>query len=109
LRRTNLTVLHSGTNLYRQANSFDAASRLSTVSGGANSATYFYLSNSPLVDHIVFARPGAPVMTNQKKYRGKSLLAFSRCWRTGRDEWGSLLHSAEAWPSFPYEYAQPQC
>jgi YD repeat-containing protein len=45
-----------------------AGSRLSTVSDGINSAAHSYLVNSPLVDHIVFARNGAPVMTNQNAY-----------------------------------------
>jgi len=35
--------------------SYDAASRLQTVSDGVgNSATYFYLANSPLVSQISF-------------------------------------------------------
>ena len=38
------------------------------VSDGTNSATYSYLANSPLVDHIVFAHSGAAVMTNQNTF-----------------------------------------
>ncbi len=38
------------------------------VSDGTNSATYSYLANSALVDHIVFAHNGAAVMTNQNTY-----------------------------------------
>jgi hypothetical protein len=45
-----------------------AALRLSSLSDGTNSASYFYLSNSPLVDHIVFAHGGTNVMTNQNTY-----------------------------------------
>jgi len=47
---------------------YDAASRLSTVSDGVNTATYFYVANSSLVDHIVFAHGGANVMTTQNTY-----------------------------------------
>jgi YD repeat-containing protein len=42
LRRPNNTVLNSGTPLLRYTSSFDAASRLLTVSDGTNSATYSY-------------------------------------------------------------------
>ena len=49
-------------------NGYDAASRLSKVSDGTNSATYSYLANSPLVDHIVFARNGTTVMTTSNQF-----------------------------------------
>jgi RHS repeat-associated protein len=68
LRRTNLTVLKSTTAILQSASSYDAASRLLTVSDGTNSATYFYLANSPLVDHITFARNGSNVMTTSNKF-----------------------------------------
>jgi len=38
------------------------------VSDGSNPATYSYLANSPLVDHIAFAHNSASVMTNQNTY-----------------------------------------
>ena len=44
------------------------ASRFSTVSDGVNSATYFYVAKSSLVDHIVFAHGTANVMTTQNTY-----------------------------------------
>jgi RHS repeat-associated protein len=68
LRRISVTVLNGSSVLARTTNSYDAASRLSTVSDGANAAAYSYLANSPLVDHIVFANSGATVMTNQNSY-----------------------------------------
>jgi RHS repeat-associated protein len=48
--------------------SFDAASRLLTVSDGTNSAAYSYLANSPLVGQIAFAHSGATLMTATKTY-----------------------------------------
>jgi hypothetical protein len=67
-RRTNLAVLKAAAPLLHCASSFDAASRLLTVSDGTNSATYWYLANSPLVDHIVFASNATTVMTTSNKY-----------------------------------------
>ena len=68
LRRTSLAVLNSNTPISQYSNSYDAASRLSTVSDGVNSAACSYLANSPLVDHIVFAHGSNNVMTNQNTY-----------------------------------------
>ena len=68
LRRTNLAILSNTTVLAQTTNSFDAASRLLTVSDGTNSATYSYLANSPLVDHIMFAHNGTSVMTTSNKF-----------------------------------------
>jgi YD repeat-containing protein len=51
-RTTNGVVSTSGTWLVRSTNSFDAASRLSYVSDGSNSATYAYVTDSPLVSSI---------------------------------------------------------
>ena len=68
LRRTNLSVLHSGALLFHEGSSFDAASRLLTVSDGTNSAAYSYLANSPLVGQIVLANNGTMRMTASKTY-----------------------------------------
>jgi len=69
LRRINFSILNSPSSILAStAYGYDAASRLLTVSDGTNSATYSYLANSPLVDHILFTRNGAPVMTNQNTY-----------------------------------------
>jgi RHS repeat-associated protein len=68
LRRTTVAVLSNSTPILHSSMSYDAASRLSTVSDGTNSATYFYVANSSLVDHIVFARGNTNVMTNQNTY-----------------------------------------
>ena len=79
LRRTNNAVLHSGTVLAVTTNNFDAASRLLFVSDRTNSATYSYIANSPLVDHITFAQSGTTRMTttNQYDYRNRLLSKHS--------------------------------
>ena len=67
LRRTNLVALDPAvlaTALY----GYDAASRLSTVSDGTNSATYSYLANSPLVGNIVFQQSTTTRMTTTRNY-----------------------------------------
>ena len=46
----------------------DAASRLSTVSDGTNSAAYGYLANSPLVQYITDKQSGTTRMTTTKAY-----------------------------------------
>ena len=44
-------------------------SRLASVSdGNGNSATYYYVANSPLVDHITFKRSSTTEMTTSNKY-----------------------------------------
>ena len=59
----------SGNSVLASATSgYDATGRLASVSDGTNSAAYFYLANSSLVDQIVFAHGAAPVMTNQNTY-----------------------------------------
>ncbi len=68
LRRTNNVTLLSGTVLKNVTNNFDTASRLNFISDGANSATYTYLANSPLVSQIVFANNGTTRMTTAKQY-----------------------------------------
>jgi YD repeat-containing protein len=45
-----------------------AVSRLSSASDGTNSAAYYYVANSTLVDHIDFAHNGAFVMRTQNTY-----------------------------------------
>ena len=68
LRRISVTVLNGSSVLARTTNGYDAASRLSTVSDGSNPATYSYVANSALVDHITFKRNSASVMTTSNKY-----------------------------------------
>ena len=43
-------------------------SRLASVSDGTNSATYYYVANSPLVDHITFKRSSTTEMTTSNQY-----------------------------------------
>jgi RHS repeat-associated protein len=58
LRRTNLVAMQSSNTLVRDSYSYDAASRLQTVTDNTAtvpySATYGYLANSPLVSQILF-------------------------------------------------------
>ncbi|MGA2160405.1 MAG: RHS repeat-associated core domain-containing protein [Verrucomicrobiota bacterium] len=69
LRRTNLTVYQSNNLLIQQCFTFDAASRLSSVSdGNGNSAAYSYVANSPLVGQILFTNNGVLRMTTTKQY-----------------------------------------
>jgi hypothetical protein len=51
LRRSTLSILNGSSVRASTLYGYDAASRLLTVSDGTNSATYFYVANSPLVDH----------------------------------------------------------
>ena len=55
--------------------SYDFASRLGTVTSGANSATYGYLPNSPLVDSVTFAQGGSTRLTTTKVYDNLNRLA----------------------------------
>ena len=132
LRRTSLAVLNSNTPIAQYSSSYDAASRLSTVSDGVNSAAYSYLANSALVDHIVFAHSGASVMTNQNTYdlvnrltgkssslnfayqyntasqRTKVTLIDGSYWRYGYDALGQLTSANKYfWDGTPY--AGQQC
>jgi len=69
LRRTNLALSSNSQLLSSSSFSYAPSSRLRTVADGANnSATYYYLANSPLVDHIVFAQNGTSRMTTTKQY-----------------------------------------
>lgn len=68
LRRTNLMSLANGVPLTITTNNYDAASRLSLISDGTNSATYSYLANSPFVQQIVFTQNGATRMITTNGY-----------------------------------------
>jgi YD repeat-containing protein len=69
LRRGSLSVLNSASGLLAStAYGYDAASRLLTVASGNNTATYFYLANSPLVGQIAFANSGTVTMATTKQY-----------------------------------------
>ena len=47
---------------------YDAASRLQTVTNGTNTATYAYVTNSPLVESVTFANAGTTRLTTAKTY-----------------------------------------
>ena len=68
LRRTNLVTLYNGSVLTTITNNYDAASRLLGIGDGTNSATYSYLTNSPLVSQIVFKQSTNSRMTTAKTY-----------------------------------------
>jgi len=68
LRRTTLAALSANSQLLSTAYGYNAASRLSTVSDGTNSAAYTYVANSPLLGNIVFQHNGQTVMTTTKAY-----------------------------------------
>jgi len=69
LRRiTNGVVDSTGAWLVKSTNGFDSASRLSVVSDGTNSATYVYVSNSPLVSTITFKQNGTNRLITTKTY-----------------------------------------
>ena len=69
LRRTNLAILNSQSSILAfTAYAYDNASRLATVSDGTNTATYTYLTDSPLVSQIEFAQSGIVRMTTTKTY-----------------------------------------
>src|SRR5207247_6205473 len=72
-RRTNLSSLYQLAPLSKVQYSYDAASRLFSVSTdhgaqGVSSATYSYVPNSPLMDHITFANGGVTRLTTAKQY-----------------------------------------
>jgi YD repeat-containing protein len=69
LRRTKLSILNASyATIATTTYGYDAASRLSTVSDGTNSAGYGYLANSALVGQIAFANNGALRMATTKTY-----------------------------------------
>ena len=67
LRRTNLT-LNAQPAIITNSWSYDTASRLSEAWEGTNKATYSYLANSPLVDHITFTNGGTTRMVSSRQF-----------------------------------------
>jgi RHS repeat-associated protein len=84
-RQTNVEVPGTTTTSYN----YDAASRLKTVSFGANTATYGYASNSNLVESITFQNAGLTRLTTAKAYD-----------RLGR--LSSISHAPSASPAISY-------
>jgi RHS repeat-associated protein len=72
LRRTVLAGETPTSEIVRDSMSYDAASRLQTVTDNTTptpySATYSYLANSPLVRQVEFTNNGSPRMTTVKNY-----------------------------------------
>jgi RHS repeat-associated protein len=67
LRRTSVS-LNTQPSAIGFTNTFDAASRLQSVSDGTRSATYSYLANSLLVSQIAFTNAGSLRMVTTKSY-----------------------------------------
>jgi RHS repeat-associated protein len=72
LRRTSLVLNYQQSTLQTINYTYDTASRLQTVADNsgspAYSATYTYLANSPLVDHITFNQSGTTRMTTTQQH-----------------------------------------
>jgi RHS repeat-associated protein len=75
LRRTTNGLLNGSTWLAQTRYTYDAASRLFSVSDGTSSAAYAYLTNSPLVSTVLFTNGGVSRMTTRKQYDGFYRLA----------------------------------
>ena len=92
LRRTSLWLGNQPSTLQSINYGYDNASRLQTVTdnsaGTADSATYSYLANSPLVSQIVFKQSTTTRMTTTKQY----------------DYLNRLTAISSAVPSFAYSY-----
>jgi hypothetical protein len=67
LRRTNL-IFGTAVNRVTHDYSYEAASRLSSVSEGVNSASYSYLANSLLVGNISFKQSSTTRMTTARQF-----------------------------------------
>ena len=63
-----MAVLNGAAQLSASGYAFDAASRLSKVTSGVNSASYSYLANAPLVSQIAFTNNGSWRMTTSKQF-----------------------------------------
>ena len=69
LRRATLAVRSGAMPLLQQSFTYDAASRLQTVSGGnGTSAVYSYVDNASLVSQITFKQGGTTRMTTSRQY-----------------------------------------
>jgi RHS repeat-associated protein len=68
LRRTNLSLLSSGSQVAATTYGYDNASRLSLVGAGTEKAVYSYLANSPLVEKIWFTNNTTLRMTTTKSH-----------------------------------------
>jgi len=69
LRRSSLSLLSPSSQLLASTKyGYDAASRLSTVGDGTNTASYSYLANSPLMSQITFKQTNATRMVTTKQY-----------------------------------------
>ncbi len=68
LRRTEVSSKNGATQLAATDYAYDTANRLQTVTAGANSATYSYLANSPLISQITFKSNTIVRMTTTKTF-----------------------------------------
>ncbi len=66
LRRTTNNAWNGATRLAQTIYTYDAASRMQTVSDGTNNATYSFVPNSPLVSQITFKSNSVVRLTTTK-------------------------------------------
>ena len=68
-RRSKNYLVAAGSVISSSTNSYDAASRLATVTDGTiATAVYSYLANSPLISQIVLQKGSTPKLTNSYAY-----------------------------------------
>jgi RHS repeat-associated protein len=67
-RLSSLAMLATGYSLPATSYAYDAASRLDTITAGANTTTYAYHANSPLVSTLTFKNAGTARLTTTKSY-----------------------------------------
>lgn len=68
LRKGGFQVTRNSTSLAVSSRSYDALSRLDTVTSGTDTAIYTYHPNSSLVDTITFARSGSTKVITTKEF-----------------------------------------
>lgn len=61
--------------VYSVGYSYDAASRLATITQGTNTATYSYLANSPLIESVLFKNGAATRLATTQVYDNLNRLA----------------------------------
>jgi RHS repeat-associated protein len=67
-RLGSVSALSASSALNQIGYAYDAASRMDTVTQGANSATYAYLANSPLIESVTFKQGAATRLVTSKAY-----------------------------------------
>lgn len=95
MARLESTAALSGASVLNQIGySYDAASRLETVTSGTNTASYVYHANSPLVHTVTFMQGGSARLTTTKNYDYLNRLSSIT----------NTPSSGPVGPSFSYDY-----